>query len=146
MSSLVIKSFFDQPLIEARLRMTMGTSFLYLGDAKTAIEQFQAARELYTEHRGSNDPDTLSSMNNLALSYAAAGRTREALKLHEETLQLRRAKLGPDHPDTLRSMNNLALSAPPAARSRRSTLTKKRSSSRKPTSATTTATAAHPGR
>ena len=78
MSSLVIKSFFDQPLIEARLRMTMGTSFLYLGDAKTAIEQFQAARELYTEHRGSNDPDTLSSMNNLALSAPPAARSRRS--------------------------------------------------------------------
>src|SRR3546814_19906385 len=49
-------------------------------------------------------------MNNLALSYAAAGRTQEALKLREETLQLQKAKLGPDHPNTLASMNNLALS------------------------------------
>jgi tetratricopeptide (TPR) repeat protein len=53
-------------------------------------------------------PDTLRSMNNLAGSYLAAGRTQEAVKLYEETLQLIKAKLGPDHPDTLTSMNNLA--------------------------------------
>ena len=47
-------------------------------------------------------------MNNLANSYADAGRSQDALKLHEETLQLRKAKLGPDHPDTLESMNNVA--------------------------------------
>jgi tetratricopeptide (TPR) repeat protein len=50
------------------------------------------------------------SMNNLANSYSAAGRTQEAFKLREETLQLRKAKLGPDHPDTLMSMSNLAVS------------------------------------
>ena len=44
----VDKSFAAQPLIEARLRMTMGNSFLYLGDAKTAIEQLEAARDLYS--------------------------------------------------------------------------------------------------
>jgi hypothetical protein len=59
---------------------------------------------------GPDHPDTLTSMNNLASSYAAAGRTQEALMLKEETLQLRKAKLGPDHPDTLTSMNNLAAS------------------------------------
>jgi serine/threonine protein kinase len=104
----VDKSFTDQPLVEARLRMTMGSSFMYLGDARTASEQFQAARQLYTKHLGPDHPDTLTSMNNLAISYAAAGRTQEALKLHKETLQLMKAKLGPDHPDTLGSMNNLA--------------------------------------
>jgi hypothetical protein len=48
----VAKSFTDQPLIEARLRETLGTSFWYLGDAKTAAEQYEAARALYTQYRG----------------------------------------------------------------------------------------------
>jgi serine/threonine protein kinase len=112
----VDKSFTDQPLIEARLRMTMGRSFFYLGDARSAIKQFQAARQLYTAHGGADHPATLSSMNNLANSYAAAGRTQEALKLFEETLQLRKATLGPDHPETLTSMNNLANSYEVAGR------------------------------
>ena len=54
-------------------------------------------------------PDTLASMNNLALAYQEAGKLDLALPLYEETLKLRKAKLGPDHPDTLMSMNNLAL-------------------------------------
>jgi tetratricopeptide (TPR) repeat protein/tRNA A-37 threonylcarbamoyl transferase component Bud32 len=104
----VAKGFTDQPLIEARLRMTLGTSFLYLGDAKTAAEQAEAARALYARHRGPDHPDTLASMNNLANSYADLGRLTDALKLREQTLTLRKAKLGPAHPDTLLSMNNLA--------------------------------------
>jgi serine/threonine protein kinase/tetratricopeptide (TPR) repeat protein len=104
----VDKSFTKQPLIEARLRATMGISFSYLSDAKTAIEQQEKARALYSRHRGPDHPDTVHSMNNLAVAYEKAGRTQEAIRLFEETLRLRKANLGPEHPDTLSSMNNLA--------------------------------------
>ncbi len=104
----VEESFTQQPLIEARLRMTLGASFLYLGEARLAAEQCEKARALYTEHRGPDHPDTLSSMSVLARSYLDLGRHTDGLKLHEETLALRKARLGPDHPDTLRSMAGLA--------------------------------------
>jgi serine/threonine protein kinase/Flp pilus assembly protein TadD len=99
----VDKAFTGQPLIEARLRMTMGRSFALLGDTTSAIKQFQAARQLYTKHRGPDHPDTLDCMHSLAIAYDRAGRFREALQLGEETLRLQQAKLGPDHPDTLQS-------------------------------------------
>jgi serine/threonine protein kinase/tetratricopeptide (TPR) repeat protein len=102
------KSFTNEPLIEARLRLTLGTSFAYLGDSRTAAAQFEAARALFVRHRGPDHPDTLRSMNNLANSYDALGRHADAVALHEATLALRKATLGPDHPDTLTSMNNLA--------------------------------------
>ena len=57
---------------------------------------------------GSDHPNTLSSMNNLAKGYQAAGKLDKALPLYEETLALRKTKLGPDHPDTITSMSNLA--------------------------------------
>jgi serine/threonine protein kinase/tetratricopeptide (TPR) repeat protein len=106
--SFVDKSFTGQPLIEARLRLTMGNSFWCLGDAKTAVEQHEAARQLYIQYRGPKHRDTLASMNDLANSYDAAGRAQDSLKLREETLQVRKAKLGPDNPYTLKSMNNLS--------------------------------------
>jgi serine/threonine protein kinase len=96
-----------QPLIEARLRQTLGQSFLLLGVYKVAEEQFESARALFTKHRGPDHPDTLRSMNSLADSLCYLGRYEEALKLNEETLALRKARLGPEHPDTLASMNNL---------------------------------------
>jgi serine/threonine protein kinase/tetratricopeptide (TPR) repeat protein len=104
----VEKSFTNQPLVEARLRLTMGSSFRYLGEANVALEQDQAAYALLKQHRGRDHTDTLHAMGNLALSYAALGRHDEALKLKEEMLALTKATLGPDHVDTLRSMNNLA--------------------------------------
>jgi serine/threonine protein kinase len=106
----VKEQFTNQPLIEARLRMTLGNSFSYLGEAKAALEQFQVARGLYTNHRGPDHPDTLKSMDALAASYADLGRHAEALQLRQHTLALREAKLGLDHPDTLASLSELAKS------------------------------------
>jgi serine/threonine protein kinase len=104
----VEQSFHQQPLIEARLRMTLGTSFFYLSEPKIAADQFRAARAIYAARCGLDHPKTLASMNDLANCYADLGQHAEALKMREETLALRKAKLGPDHPDTLRSMNTLA--------------------------------------
>jgi serine/threonine protein kinase/tetratricopeptide (TPR) repeat protein len=105
----VDKGFPGQPLIEARLRTTMGTSFWYLGKANIAAEQYEAARTLYTKYRGPNHRDTLRAMHNVARCYADFGRQADAVKLLEETVTLMKANLGPDEPDTLGSMGNLAL-------------------------------------
>ncbi|HEV8071942.1 MAG TPA: serine/threonine-protein kinase [Planctomycetaceae bacterium] len=106
----VEQSFPNQPLIEARLRLTLGRSFFFLGEPQRAAEQQEAARALYTRYRSRDDPETLTAMHHLATSYAVLGRLRDALMLREETQALRRTKLGSDHPDTLASMNNLGVS------------------------------------
>jgi tetratricopeptide (TPR) repeat protein len=105
---VVQSKFARQPLVEARLRMTLGKSFRYLGDARIAADQFERARAIYTEQRGPESAETLESMNDLATAYADLGREREALILREKTLELRLRILGPDHVDTLGSMRNLA--------------------------------------
>jgi serine/threonine protein kinase/tetratricopeptide (TPR) repeat protein len=102
------KGFADQPLVEARLRMALGTTFQYLAEYDQARDQNERARTLFTRHRGPDHPDTLATMNNLANSYAALNRPAEALKLREEVLEILKRVLPKDHPDTLKSMNNLA--------------------------------------
>jgi serine/threonine protein kinase/Flp pilus assembly protein TadD len=104
------ESFRTRPLTEARLRHTLGLSFLYLGESPIAKEQFEAARLLFTKYRGADHPDALTSMNNLAITYNDLGRRAEAIELREEILGLSKAKLGPDHPNTLGRMENLAVS------------------------------------
>ncbi len=104
----VESSFRDQPLVETRLRRTMGLSFWYLGDSKTAAEQLEAELALSEKHRGPDHPDTLGCMSNLANQYASMGRIDEAVALREKTLALQRVKLGREHRSVLVSMNNLA--------------------------------------
>ncbi len=96
-------------LTVARMQITLGLSLLGLGEPSQAIILFERVRATMAAKLGPDHPDTLTSMNNLAAGYQAAGRLDQALPLYEETLKLQRAKLGPDHPDTLLSMNNLAL-------------------------------------
>jgi serine/threonine protein kinase len=101
--------FAEQPLVEARLRMSLGRTFQTLGDPKSAAEQQEQARAIYAERLGPDHLMTLTSMNNLAVSYRRLGRNANALKQREETLAAQKRVLGPDHPETLTSMNNLAV-------------------------------------
>jgi tetratricopeptide (TPR) repeat protein/tRNA A-37 threonylcarbamoyl transferase component Bud32 len=106
----VDQSFADQPLIEARVRTHIGLTFLQLSEPKIAEGQLSRARDIYTDWRGGDHPDTLRSMNNLASSYAALNRHAEALSLQEKAVAGFKTALGRTHPDTLGSMNNLAVS------------------------------------
>jgi len=81
--------FKGRPLIEARLRMTMGESFHRLGDARLAEKQFMRAREIYTAKLGPDNPETLMSMNNLAGAYITRGQSTKALELLQQTLVVR---------------------------------------------------------
>ena len=64
---------------------------------------------IYRRILGEEHPDTLRSMNYLALTFLDQGRTEEAAALQEEVVEKRKLILGAEHPDTLTSMNNLAL-------------------------------------
>jgi tetratricopeptide (TPR) repeat protein len=101
------KSFRDQPLVEARLRLTLGRSFIWLGEYRKAAEQYEAARALCLQHLGPDHLDTFKSIDGLTISYLKLGRPDDALKLCEETLPRRKAALGADDGDTLSSMRLL---------------------------------------
>src|SRR5262249_11166625 len=49
-------AFPDQPIIEARLRGTLGRSFSYLGDATKAAGQHERARDLFTRELSPDHP------------------------------------------------------------------------------------------
>lgn len=53
--------------------------------------------------------DTLSSMNNLAVTYKNQSRWDAAKELDVQVIKMRRKKLGADYPSTLNSINNLAV-------------------------------------
>ncbi|KAK6971328.1 hypothetical protein R3P38DRAFT_3413289 [Favolaschia claudopus] len=60
------------------------------------------------EELGSEHPDTLTSMANLAATYWEQGRWRDAESLGVAVLEAQKRVLGNEHPDTLRAMANLA--------------------------------------
>jgi len=56
---------------------------------------------------GAEHPNTLISMNNVALRLKKQGRVAEAIKLLEECVQLQMLVLGADHPRALSSTRTL---------------------------------------
>ena len=69
------------------------------------------AEELYwrvIEHqRDRNDPEALTSMNNVAVLLQAQGKLAEAESLLRQTLEQLKARFGADHGNFLRSQNSL---------------------------------------
>jgi len=88
----------------------VGLANLYWNQGRYAEAEPLYLETLETRKRvlGDDHPDTLHSMNNLAIVYLDQGRYAEAEPLHLETLETRKRVLGDDHPNTLASMNNLA--------------------------------------
>jgi hypothetical protein len=97
-----------EPLLVAGLQNRLGLSLLRLGLPDRAIPLFASSRATRETLLGADDPDTLTSMNNLARGYHEASQLDLAVPLLQQTLELRKARLGEAHKDTLTSMNNLA--------------------------------------
>jgi len=105
----VTGKFDRQPEVEASIRNTMGKSYEDLGLYPEAAKQHEAALDSRRRVFGPEHPETLRSMNNLALVYADEGKYAQAETLHSQALGIERRVLGPEHPNTLLSMHNLAL-------------------------------------
>jgi hypothetical protein len=56
---------------------------------------------------GEEHPDTLNSMNNLALTWKGQNRNEEAVILMSECVRIRTHMLGNNHPFTLSSIGTL---------------------------------------
>ena len=56
---------------------------------------------------GQEHPDTLTSMDHLALTLKSQGRDDEAVALMAQCVSLRKKKLGVGHPDTIASLGEL---------------------------------------
>ena len=69
---------------------------------------FQHALATREKVLGPEHPQTLTSVNNLAVLYQAQGRYGEAEPLYRRALATKEKVLGPEHPETLTSINNLA--------------------------------------
>jgi len=67
------------------------------------------ALELSEKVLGPEHPDTLASMNNLALVLDSQGKYEAAEEMQRQAIELKEKVLGPEHPDTLASMDNLTL-------------------------------------
>ena len=74
-----------------------------------ALAYHKNSYEKFLNLLGEEKEDTISAMNNLALTLNYLGRNDEALELQHKAFDLYKKNLGDDHPYTITAMNNLAL-------------------------------------
>ncbi len=98
-----------EPLTVARMQWTLGRSQLGLGDPDKAIGLIEKARATFTSLLGPDHPDTLATMNDLALGLRDSGQIDRALALLEEVMARRRAKLNPGRPAPRIDQDDLAV-------------------------------------
>ncbi len=110
-------AFTGQPEVEARVRSTIGLTYRHLSMfeigsrfealARAALDQLQAALEIRRKTLGEGHPDTLESLDNLAMVLQEQARLFEAEPLRRQALEVRRKIHGADHPTTLAAMYGL---------------------------------------
>ena len=101
--------FYDEPLVEASIRATLGWTYRMLGELKAAEPHLERALKIRDEQLGPENPETLDSMVKLGWIYLDQGRFRQAERLFAKSLEITRRVLGDEHPTTLASMNSLAI-------------------------------------
>ena len=104
-SKTIGERFANQPLIEARLRRTIGKSYHGLGLYDEAERHLPVAVEMYRRLRGEEHVETIRSMNALTYLYFRQGRMDEARALNERTVESARTGLGEGNAETLMALN-----------------------------------------
>ena len=98
------------PAVQAGLMMSLGRTFLDLGDGQSALALFRDASDVLAHERGPRDPRTLEAREYAIRARMAVGEDRVAIvKDHMALLADRREALGDAHPDTMSSMRALAV-------------------------------------
>ncbi|KXH58327.1 hypothetical protein CSAL01_13102 [Colletotrichum salicis] len=89
------------------LLYSIGRSNDLLGKYAEAEQMHRQTLELREKVLGPENPDTLGSINNVALVLESQGKYAEAEQMHRQTLELSEKVLGPSHPSTLITRRNL---------------------------------------
>jgi tetratricopeptide (TPR) repeat protein len=102
--SLAAGRFKDKPLIEARIYLTLGTTYMRLGEYEKAEQHARRASEIYRQHLGEVHPDTLEAMGRIAWVCHKQGRSREMEQIYNRVLQLGKGVLSVERQVDVKNM------------------------------------------
>ncbi|KAG8724414.1 hypothetical protein FRC09_018872 [Ceratobasidium sp. 395] len=99
----------DSEKLKPRLAWRLNRVYADNGRAKDEERLVKAEYEANLRALGRDNPYTLNSMENLAVTYSSQGRLGEAEELEQEVVEIKRRLWGNEDPTTLHTMGNLAL-------------------------------------
>ncbi len=98
----------DEPLVEAAIRTTLGSTYRDLGVLPAAEPHLERALELSRRAAGAGDVQVARAQAQLGMLYWRQGRHDEAEPLYRSSLATIKRVLGPEHSETLAYEMNLA--------------------------------------
>jgi tetratricopeptide (TPR) repeat protein len=107
-AATVGSKFAGQPVLEAKIRHTIGRTYQDLGLFPEAEQAYERAIELRRRLLGAENPTTLSTMQDLGELYWLEGNYQKSAEFLAPLLEIQRRVVGSQHPDTLQTMNDLA--------------------------------------
>jgi serine/threonine-protein kinase len=87
----------EQPVVKARITRMLGNVYFTLGSYDQAETFFEQTIALQREHLGEVDPETATSLMNLAQAYGIKGKLDQARPLLDQALEIKETALGPEH-------------------------------------------------
>ncbi|MFO0980782.1 MAG: serine/threonine-protein kinase [Planctomycetota bacterium] len=96
------------PLVQARLRETIGGAYYGLGRYDEAEPLYRQALDAYTRLLGEGELEMIRICNRLAMNYQLLERYQDAQPLYERALELARRYRGDDDQETRSTLSNLA--------------------------------------
>jgi non-specific serine/threonine protein kinase/serine/threonine-protein kinase len=102
----------DEPLVQARMLVTIGDAYRQLGRPDLARPLFEKSVEIRRRELGESHPDYALSVSFLGDLLSEEGDLDGARRLHQEALAARLESLGPEHQTvgwSLRSLGAIAL-------------------------------------
>ena len=100
--------FKEDPLTEAEIRLTIGSSYVYLGEPDLAIEQLKLGLELAEQELESSDSLILSLKQRMSEALKDAGNLEQAFSVQQTVVNARQTELGLEHEQTLAAEHALA--------------------------------------
>ncbi len=101
--------FEAEPLVEASIRTTLGSTYSALGAYPAAEPHLRRALELRRRALGEEHREIARAMNQLGFLSWRQGRLDQAEPLYRKAHEMSQRLLGQDHPDTLAYEMNLAV-------------------------------------
>jgi eukaryotic-like serine/threonine-protein kinase len=108
-AAAVAQRFRGRPLVEARVRVVLASTYSELGEVERALENSQAALVLLREARGPDHRDTLDVSGQVGQLLAKLNRHEQAEPLLRDALARAQRNLGEDHDVTIGAMGALAM-------------------------------------
>ena len=105
----ITERFASQPLVAAKLRHTLAELYFDLGLFEAGLPLETSALADRRALLGPDDPDTMTSIRDLARLLGANGKLAEAEPLAREAVERRARVDGEDAPETLRARANLVV-------------------------------------